>query len=248
MKARKLRIAAAAALACFAGVAGVGRAAMTSFTSAVLASDGSNLDNKGTILQAINFTLTTQPTPTPSPTINGIAFTAFNVPGTASSYSGTNFTLGSSPSGTIIRDDNRTSGLTSAAAVYPLIYNAAVSAATTPTSLVLTLTGLTVGQQYEAQLVFSSDQARSLSVSDDAASTATPGTTGTVAYGTTGGPKVITGLFTADATSQAFDLTAVSSRVQFSGFTLQAVPEPGSLAVASVAAVGLLARRRRQRA
>lgn len=213
------------------------RAATTSFSSATLADNGSNLDNStpsgGTILSAINFTNTAQSSPETSPTINGIPFTAFNVPGTAS-VSGTNFTLVSNSSNTLIRDDNRAAGRPTTAAIYPLIYNAIVSpsASGTPAASIMTLTlqNLTIGQQYEVQMAFSSgDAVRQVNVNDNAASSSTPATTGTISYGTTNGPKVATGLFTADAASQALFFAGGAGELQ-----LQQLGEQVALGVKAV--------------
>lgn len=236
-------------------IPGTAQAATTTFSVATLTDTGSNLDNPATtgntLLSAVNFTLSSQSSPTPTPTINGIAFTAFNIPSTgqSASYVGSNFTLAGNSTNVIIRDDNRVSGRPTTADIYPLIYNASVSpvASGGVSSMTLTLQNLTVGQPYEVQMVFSSDAAaRQVTLNDNAGSGS--GTSGAVSYGTTNGPRVITGLFTANATSQAYDIVATTStvRVQFSGFTLQTVPEPAALGLLAPLGMVLLRRTRRQ--
>jgi hypothetical protein len=235
-------------------------AAVTSYSSAVLVDSGANLLNPAatpghSLISAVNFTIASQSTPVRNPTVNGIAFTPFDIPPSGSqlaSYSGTDWTLTSNSANVLIHDGNRVSGRPSTADIYPLIYNAVVSpvAVSNQSFMTLQLQNLTIGQPYRLQLVFSSDQAsRGVTVTDTTASagTSTPGTTGNISYGTTEGPKVITGLFTADATTQSVNIIATTSgtRVQFSGFTVAAVPEPASAGALGAAGAALVLRRRR---
>lgn len=218
-------------------------AAPVSFASpVVLADDGSNLSNTGTRLTAVNFS--TNPVrsgtfsatnPDPNPTINSIPFTGI----TASGGTNTFFTTNAANT-----DTARNSGRPSTAAIYPLIYDAAISVDNN-TAFNLNLQGLTVGQQYRVQMVLSAlDANRTLTMTSGGS------TSPTISYGTTNGPAMESATFTADATTQQFVLSGLGTgnRTELSGFTLYAVPEPGSLALAGVGAVSLLGRRRRGRA
>ncbi|RYD74587.1 MAG: PEP-CTERM sorting domain-containing protein, partial [Verrucomicrobiaceae bacterium] len=206
----------------------------------------------GQLLNAVNFTLAGQAAPTRTPLINGIQFTPVDVTG-ATSYSGTGFELTGLPNTTLIHDGNRTSGVANTAEIYPLIYNAVVSPVQggTPAASVLrfTISGLTIDQEYVVQFVFSSDAAsRQVTLMDNIGSSSTPGTSGNISYGTTNGPQVVTGTFTADAATQSYDVVATVSatRVQFSGFTVQAVPEPSTVGLLTLGAGMVLGFRRRR--
>ncbi|MFM7244595.1 MAG: PEP-CTERM sorting domain-containing protein [Planctomycetaceae bacterium] len=125
-------------------------------------------------------------------------------------------------------------------------------------TITATLGGLTAGQQYRIQW-WTSDPANSQGVLNEtfATTTATSGTSSvtldsnsTNANGGLG--QYVIGTFTADATSQTFDLNSPSGNTSplIDGFQLRtvAVPEPSTWVLAATAALGFAVAARRRSA
>lgn len=232
---------AALAFAC----AAESRAALVTFSTPTrLIDDGTNLQNGGTTLAAINFSTGpvrsapyTAANPDPNVTLNGIAFTPTvgNVAADATYFT----------SNAAVTDNARQSGVASTANIYGLIYDTSTTSAN-GVDYVITLRNLIVGQEYRFQTVFSmSDAARAMTVVSGGSSSAA------FTYGTTNGPQLLAGTFVADAATQAFTYdapTGAGARGSIAGVVLQAIPEPGSAALAGVGLLVAGARRRRRAA
>ncbi len=209
------------------GVATDTASAVTFSPNQVLANNGSNLNNSGFLVTAVNFS--TNPVrsapfdvntdPNPAVTLNGITFTPLPAVGGSNSFYNTNAN---------ILDSNRTSGVSSAQPIYGLLFDAAV-ALNQPVGgdheLNLNLTNLTPGHNYRVQMVFSSDGNRQVDVTSDMVSSAV------LNYGPTNGPGLITANFTATGTTQTFttNKTFAGNPPQLSGFVLHdltAAPPP----------------------
>ena len=250
-------VAAAGAIA----AAGTARAAVVSFLAPVrLAADGSNVVAGGTVLAAVNYGTSATTTPV---TFKGITFT----PAAPASLNG--------PVATTLTATQvgRAGGYAASDAVYPLVYENANTGADF-TNAFVTLAGLTVGQQYRVQLIFSAGGAdthnRFTSISSGSASplieygafnsSNSPGVT-TAGFGgpfipvngystatdNPAGAQLLVGTFTADGATQVFNTQNAQpgNRPSIAGYVVQSVPEPASLGGIAVAGMALLARRRR---
>lgn len=231
---------AAAVIACL-GLTQQGEAAVIFGTNQVLANDGSNLDNLGTLVTAVNFSsnpVRTGPfsssNPDPAVTLNGIGFTP-------TPWNGSNPFFSTNAS---VADSNRASGVPSNEPIYGLVYDATVKTGTR--ELDLALIGLTVGDDYRLQMIFSSDGNRAVDVTSDGVTSAL------LSYGSPSGPGLVTASFTASSSTQSFVTflgVGGAGAPQLSGFVLHntavAVPEPSSTALLGLGGIALMLRRRR---
>lgn len=104
-----------------------------------------------------------------------------------------------------------------------------------------TLTGLTVGQQYEVQFIASFATINRSNTFDDLNGN-------TIVQKTNNPHSFSTGTFTADATTQAVKMTSsASNHTQFlSAYQLRAIPEPASMVLGVIGLAGILAAARRR--
>lgn len=230
-KSKSTVLALSAALAVAAGVASAATVSWSSKEN--LSSTGSDLDNSGTILAAINFSTSKSPS-----TINGISFAVNNSLNGSGTY--WDLDLNTNRSGW---DPNRIS--------YETYYGTGAWATFDLGSLIddviymytdagevhnLVIQNLTVGSEYRLQVVFEQAGNRDGQLRSGTDSPV-------VNYGANKGAALITAEWTADGPTQTFRQITHSGSV--AGFVLTAIPEPSSLAVASLGLLGLAVRRRR---
>lgn len=239
---------------------------------------GSYLDNSGTILAAVSFGPTrtgpytyNAPTqasnPDNAPTLNGIAFSSS---AGSTTPSGTYFSVSQSGgSNALGYDAGRFSNISSSnQSLYGLAYDV-LRTGSNDGRMVLDLTNLTVGGQYQLQLIFSTLNSadnpagnmadRSVQIAagvftangNNQTGTGSDGTSDKYSYGPSTGAIVVTADFTADATTQSLSLlsntTGGNSRVSLAGIVITAVPEPSSAGLAAAGLLGLALRRSRRK-
>lgn len=211
------------------------------FSTGSLALDGSNVENVGSVFEAIDITNGQN---YPTLTLNGVTFT--QVVGTNGGTTFSNVTSGAGFSvNDLGTDGGRAGGVAASDPVYNLVtdgfYN---NSQTTQASQTLTITGLTLGQQYSAQLFFDTGNG------DDRAASVTDGTmTSEVVESNNNktpmdGPKFITEVFTASGTGSESlvinEPAGFGEPLQFSGFVVETVPEPSTYAMMGIGFVALL--------
>ena len=101
------------------------------------------------------------------------------------------------------------------------------------------LTGLSVGQQYLVQFISSFARLNRTTTFDD-------GNGNSTVQLTNDPHSASTGVFTADATTQAVNMTISAGSQFLSGYQLRAIPEPGSLVLLSWSGLAAVFRRRRR--
>lgn len=250
-------IAAALAVAAVGLAQPVSAATIVWGTPTTVAGD-SDVDTIGTLVYAYNIgPSNVQPT-----TVNGVVFNAFAFPGQLDALN--TVTVGSvtfteNPSNLQSYEfPSSASPFSSLSTAYKTMLSSGGTALLDST-ITATLGGLTVGEQYRIQW-WTSDPANSQGVLNEtfATTTATSGTSlvtldsnSTDADGGLG--QYVIGTFTADATTQTFDLNSPSGNTSplIDGFQLRtvAVPEPSTwvLGAAGIACAGLQASRWRKR-
>lgn len=113
----------------------------------------------------------------------------------------------------------------------------------------LQYSGLTIGQQYEVQMVFS--DTRGILTPDlmQIWDTATPGGAADFTTADIATAQIVTGTFTANASTQDFYLTQSTGVGDFDGYIgaiqLRAVPEPSAAALLGLGGLALILRRRK---
>ena len=112
----------------------------------------------------------------------------------------------------------------------------------------VTLSGLTVGVQYEFQVLFVDDRTTN-SIPDRTMTVSLVGGgpsdgTGPLDH-TSSNVQLVTGTFTANAVTQGFDISeSVGDNVKINAYQLRVVPEPSVTLLGGLALLGLLRRRR----
>jgi hypothetical protein len=206
----------------------------------------SDVQNNGNVVQAYDFPTNTGSTGTL--TVNGVTFSNFNLNPSgdtttinAADYSG--FTSDPNPPG------NDSQGFTGD--FLTLMDNAAVRDGSYTNTLVLN--GLTSGQSYQVEIITYDGRniggnfyVRTNTLTGDAGSTAGTDTYygDPNAYYNNAGTYVL-GTFTADSSSQTINFANSDTDSQINALIVSAVPEPASLGLIAISAVGLLKRRRR---
>ncbi len=213
-------------------------------------SGDSDVNLQGTLDRAFNFGASTAPE-LPA-TVNGVPFVFFGVTTLASTTLGTTTLSTSAGNGTM----GGTSEVGAAAAPFSnlsapyqsLLRTAAFSNA--GSTLTLTLSGLTLGQEYLFQWWVNDSR---LAAGADRQATSTAGNSTQLEYNvsnTEGGVgQYVTGTFTADGTSQSITITGQTTGIvgpapQVNAMQLRTVPEPAGALLLLAGGAMLLARRR----
>jgi len=239
--------AAMAALTLLLGDIGGANAATITWGSPTTISGDSDVDTTGTLVGAFSMGGSGVPTTT----VNGVIFTGIDLTGASVTSGNFTFTLA-----TGWHSADLTSSSTPFAALSPSYQSLlAWSAGDSTTPATVTMSGLTVGAQYEFEWW------SNISHLAEPFTTATAGNSVTLNTNTTGqnggiGQFAI-GTFTADASSETVTWSSFD-QVVINGIQLRelmspgvgAVPEPGSLTVLAIGAAGLVgyALRRRKKA
>lgn len=187
------------------------------------------------------------------------AFTESNI---ATTVNGVNFAAGASSSSlgggnvtfTGFTNFNNTA-FTSASAPYSGLSNAyrqtlqgSVFAATGNTLGTVTLNNLTIGQAYQVQVWVQDPRTGGTETRTEVIRNVDDSGSITLDYNSTNGAggvgQYTIGTFTADATSQSFEMLGAASS-QMNAIQLRAIPEPSHLTLLSLAGIATLRRRRR---
>jgi hypothetical protein len=254
----------AAVLVAALALAGTGRAdaAFITWGAAANISGDTDVVTTGTLVGAFNL----GDTGVPSTIVNTVPFAALAVPTNSSSpFTSGNITLAAS-NGSFNSFNTGAGSGSPPFSNLTLAYRTLLSGGTEPVpvqpvpTLTLTISGLTIGQQYEFEWW---DNTSSTVFQPGQTTTATAGNSVTLRGNTTnqfgGTGQFAPGTFTADATSEVITFTAVAPSLEFvNGFQLRdlgpavtAVPEPASaipLITGALALLGYGWRRRTQAA
>ena len=216
----------AAALAAATSAISSASAAVITFGTADLTTTATDISTNGTSVQATNL-VSDNSLAGGTTIVNGVTFQNTNLFGNGYAPLNPGITIGDAADG--------------------LYSSFGYGGATTQT-----LTGLTIGQQYELQIFMGDNRGccngRSLTVGDADGDTSNDVT---FAYGSGNGANgaSIIGTFTADATTQNFFVTiSTASSAELSAFQLRditPVPEPSSTALIGLGGLALILRRRK---
>jgi hypothetical protein len=235
----KVRNFGAAVVCLVCGFSTAGFGASVTFSGPTAFTSDAALNQTGTVLTAAQFSISTPVTVTPA---GGSAITFVRGTTGAPSTAGVNIDV-SNGGGTATGTGNNSfytnggAGANSGNANFNTVLD---GAAFDGNPNVVTISGLTNGTQYNVQIFVADTRAccngRTVSFTN------TNGT-GTSAVATEGTPSYFIGTFTADATQQAFQSSTGSNNIN--ALVVRAVPEPMSIGLFAVGAMGLLGRRRR---
>jgi len=228
-----------AAIALSLGIVAASNAAIVTYSSQIF-SNATDVSTNGTLIRAVNLGSSDgfQGAATADVTINGVTFTA--------STAGANNGL-FADAGNIYFDAASFSGAITGVSTTDAnaLLDSIEFGPGTGNSLA-TLTGLIIGQVYEIQMF----NARNDGVTVDYGYAATVG--GAEVYSLTGvtraptAPSLVTGTFTATATSQEIHVAiAGSTNLEVSAYQLRTIPEPSSAALLGLGGLALILRRRK---
>jgi hypothetical protein len=222
-------------------------AAMITWSSAQNISGDTDVVTTGILVGAFNL----GDTGVTSTTVNGVPFAALAVPTESSSpFTSGNIRLATA-SGLFGSSNNLGSSsapFSNLSTAYQQLLSSATFGFASPETLTLTISGLTIGQQYEFEWWAN----ESLAGVGAFRTTATAGNSVTLALNQTGLAggvgQFATGTFTADATSEVITFTGAPGNLPLlNGFelrnvgpTVTAVPAPASLTLLGIGAAGLL--------
>ena len=220
-------------------------AATITWSSAQGVSGDSDVATSGTLEYAFNFgTSAVQ-----AATVNGVAFSAFAITHGSTTATVGNVTVAESP-GFLTSHSNLgtvSAPFTNLSSGYQSLLGSGGSAGI-PTTITVTLAGLTIGTQYSLQWWASN----AASIPGLTTTTAASGANSVTLDATTGGlGQFVTGTFTADGTSQTFTLTSPSNSgplinaLQLRNISASAVPGAGLTGLATIGLAGVARRRRR---
>lgn len=242
-------------LACLLATHSSVDAATITWSAAQGVAGDSDVATTGTFEYAYNF----GPSAVQATTVNGVTFSAFAFPASFGVQTTTvgNVTVAESPGFLTSRGNlgTATAPFTSLSSGYQALLGSGGSASN-PSTVTVTLAGLTIGTQYSLQWWSSNAAGASGQFSENlTTTTATSGANQVTLNSTTGGlGQFVTGTFTADAVSQIFTLQSpVGSNTAPLINALQlrnlgspsAVPGAGLAGLATLGLAGLARRRRR---
>jgi hypothetical protein len=214
---------------------------------------------------------TTSSNPDPNVTFNGITFTPTAGAGNGQlTLNGSYYSItGVGTANNLGYDTGRFSNISQVnTSLYGLMYDVLRTGANNQ-RMQLTLDNLLVGQTYELQMIFSTLNLadnpagnmtdRNLKVSagtftqgaDVQNGSGADGNTSFLAYGPTTGARLVTANFTADSSTELFNIlsgtTGGNSRVSLAGLVISQVPEPSTYALLMLggAALAMFARRKK---
>lgn len=229
-------------------------AATITWSSAQGVSGDSDVATSGTLEYAFNF----GPSTVQATTVNGVTFSAFAFPASNGVQTTTvgNVTVAESP-GFLTSAGNfgtATTPFTNLSSGYQSLLSSGGSASN-PSTITVTLAGLTIGTQYSLQWWSSNAAGASGPFGTDVTSTtATSGANSVTLNATTGGlGEFVTGTFTADGTSQTFTLQSPqgsNTAPLINALQLRNLGNPAAVpgtSLAGLATIGLAGVSRRRR-
>ncbi len=252
---------------CAFGLTPVAPAAVITYspTNIPFDSNGSFLDNSGTTIIAANpaasntvsgnytlngINLTNSASLSTASNMNPLIFTGGGTTMTITGIGGNTIAMNTIPAGNGTYSNSNVAGVLGGGLDSPASSTAAA------VGIKLSLTGLTIGQQYSLQtLHWQSSNASDRQMWMQNGSIATPGNNQSSAFGPVDDPLVLdskaafmTATWTADATTQDFNFVntnnGVFSRAVLNMAVLQAVPEPGTLTLLAGSLAALVVFRR----
>lgn len=230
MKLKTIHLAALSALT----LAGSASAATITWGSAAAISSSTDVSTTGTLVTAAYMGNAG------SQVVNGVTFSAAAATAGTSSYTG--FTLSTIDAVAGTQPGSGPSGVTGS---YATILDQMAENFIGGTTLTLTLTGLTLNQEYQLQF-WAADyrtQYGDLGRSETLTAGNTSGSLSFLRNGGSASGSYILGTFTADGTTQAITVNGTGDAI-VNAFQVRAIPEPGAALLGGLGMLALLRRRR----